>query len=84
MYIDESHADEPMDVKFRSLICVALNHKLLAEWFTIYCMEDKNLIKKNYHNWAFVCTPVWHMIKLEFELVYWALLLKMIKLIIFF
>ena len=52
-------------VKLRSLICVALNHKLLDSWFMIYCLEDKSLIQKYYHSWAYVSTPVWQMIKLE-------------------
>lgn len=66
LFINESHLNEPMDVKLRSLICVALNHKLLPEWFTIYCLEEKNLIDKYYHSWGFVRTPVFQMIKLEF------------------
>lgn len=64
--INETHLNEAMDIKLRSLICVALNHKILAEFFTIYCNEDKNLIKSYYHDWSYVTTPVWQMVRLEF------------------
>ncbi|XP_015788883.1 small G protein signaling modulator 3 [Tetranychus urticae] len=67
-HINQNLEYEPMDVKLRSLVCVALNQKILHEWFSIICGTQPHILAKFYHNWSFVNSPVWKMIRAELKL----------------
>ena len=64
-HINQSHENEAMDVKLRSLICIALNQSILHEWFTVICVAQPHVISKWYYDWSFVSSPVWKMIRSE-------------------
>ncbi|CAG2112660.1 unnamed protein product, partial [Medioppia subpectinata] len=67
-HINHTHENEAMDVKLRSLLCIALNQNILHEWFAVICANQPHIISKWYHNWSFVNSPVWKMIKSELRL----------------
>lgn len=56
-----------MDVKFRSLICVALNEQVLHIWLETLC-SSLETVKKWYHEWSFLRSPGWVQIKCELRL----------------
>lgn len=64
-HINNCQENEAMDVKLRSLICIALNQSILHEWFAVICTAQPNIISKWYHNWSFINSPVWRLIKSE-------------------
>jgi hypothetical protein len=64
-HINHSHENEAMDVKLRSLLCVALNQQILHEWFAVICGTQPHIISKWYYNWSFLNSPAWKMIKAE-------------------
>lgn len=64
-HINQTLANEPLDIKLRSLVVIGLNQKILHEWFTIICATQPHIISRYYHNWSFINSPVWKMIKAE-------------------
>lgn len=64
-HINQSHENEAMDVKLRSLICIALNQSILHEWFAIICVAQPHVITKWYFDWSFVTSPAWKLIRSE-------------------
>ncbi|XP_054160189.1 small G protein signaling modulator 3 homolog [Oppia nitens] len=67
-HINHTHENEAMDVKLRSLVCIALNQSILHEWFVVICANQPHIISKWYYNWSFLSSPVWKMIKSELKL----------------
>ncbi|RWS28615.1 Small G protein signaling modulator 3-like protein [Leptotrombidium deliense] len=66
-FINVTHEKEPMDVKFRSLITVALNQQILHDWFTVICATQPHIVAKYYYNWSYINSPVWKLIKAELK-----------------
>lgn len=62
-HINHTHENEAMDVKLRSLLCIALNQHILHEWFAVICGTQPHIISKWYYNWSFLNSPAWKMIK---------------------
>lgn len=56
-----------MDVKFRSLICQALNEQCLHIWLEILC-SNVDVVQKFYHSWSFLRSPGWVQIKCELRM----------------
>lgn len=65
--INHTHGDLPMDIKFRSLICLGLNHFVLHDWFELICHSQPSIIVKSYGSNSFLTSPVWKMIKAELK-----------------
>lgn len=55
------------DVKFRSLICIALNEQVLHIWLETLC-SNLETIEKWYNEWSFMRSPGWVQIKCELRL----------------
>jgi hypothetical protein len=66
--INQTHGNEPMDIKMRTLICMGLNQKLLHEFFTVLCTSQPALLAKYYFDWSYVRSPVWRLIRAELRL----------------
>ncbi|VDN04666.1 unnamed protein product [Thelazia callipaeda] len=70
--INESHnaVGAEMDVKFRSLIAVAVSEQCLHLWFDLLCSsrKDDHIRIKYYHSWSFIRSPIWKQIKSELRL----------------
>ncbi|VDK61167.1 unnamed protein product [Onchocerca ochengi] len=70
--INESHnaVGAQMDVKFRSLIALAVCEQCLHLWFDLLCScpEQEQIRKKFYHSWSFIRSPIWKLIKCELRL----------------
>ncbi|VDK72926.1 unnamed protein product [Litomosoides sigmodontis] len=70
--INESHnaVDAQMDVKFRSLIALAVCEQCLHLWFDLMCScpEQEQIRIKFYHSWSFIRSPIWRQIKCELRL----------------
>lgn len=66
--IDTSHKDEPFDIRLRSLICTALNQKMLHLYWSVICKSQPQLLANYYHEWSFVTSPVWRLIRAELRL----------------
>uniref|UniRef100_A0A915PXL9 RUN and TBC1 domain-containing protein 3 n=1 Tax=Setaria digitata TaxID=48799 RepID=A0A915PXL9_9BILA len=70
--INESHnaVGAQMDVKFRSLIALAVCEQCLHLWFDLLCScpEQDQIRFKYYHSWSFIRSPVWRQIKCELRL----------------
>ena len=66
--INQSHGNEAMDIKMRSLICMGLNQKLVHEFFTVLCTSQPSLLEKYYFDWSYVRSPVWRLIRAELRL----------------
>ena len=66
--INQTHGNEPMDIKMRTLICMGLNQKLLHEFFTVLCVSQPALLPKYYFEWSYVRSPVWRLIRAELRL----------------
>ncbi|RWS14619.1 small G protein signaling modulator 3-like isoform X1 [Dinothrombium tinctorium] len=67
-YINVTHESEPMDVKLRSLITIALNQQILHDWFTVICATQPHIVAKYYYNWSYINSPAWKLIKAELKL----------------
>ena len=68
LQIDSTHKDEPFDIRFRSLICSALNDKMLHLYWYILCKSQAHLLPTYYEDWSFVTSPVWRLICAELRL----------------
>ncbi|VDN28584.1 unnamed protein product [Gongylonema pulchrum] len=70
--INESHnaVGAQMDVKFRSLVALAVSEQCLHLWFALLCScpEQDQIRTKYYHSWSFVRSPIWRQIKCELRL----------------
>ncbi|VDM11274.1 unnamed protein product [Wuchereria bancrofti] len=70
--INESHnaVGAQMDVKFRSLIALAVCEQCLHLWFDLLCScpEQDQIRIKFYHSWSFIRSPIWKQIKCELRL----------------
>ncbi|KAK6110199.1 Rab-GTPase-TBC domain family protein [Brugia pahangi] len=70
--INESHnaVGAQMDVKFRSLIALAVCEQCLHLWFDLLCScpEQDQIRIKFYHSWSFIRSPIWRQIKCELRL----------------
>ncbi|CAG9533469.1 unnamed protein product [Cercopithifilaria johnstoni] len=70
--INESHnaVGAQMDVKFRSLIALAVCEQCLHLWFDLLCScpEQEQIRTKFYHSWSFIRSPIWRQIKCELRL----------------
>ncbi|RNA19212.1 Small G signaling modulator 3 [Brachionus plicatilis] len=53
-----------MDVKFRSLLSVGLNERVLHIWLETLC-SCVDTVEKWYHRWSFLRSPGWVQIKCE-------------------
>ena len=67
-HINQTHADQPMDIRLRSLICLALNQRMLHDFLTVICVTQADLLEKHYHEWGFIRSPVWRLIRAELRL----------------
>lgn len=56
-----------MDVKFRSLLCVGLNERVLHIWLETLC-SCVETVEKWYHRWSFLRSPGWVQIKCELRI----------------
>jgi hypothetical protein len=56
-----------MDVKLRSLICIALNEQVLHIWLETLC-SCLEMVEKWYQEWSFLRSPGWVQIKCELRL----------------
>lgn len=68
--INSSHSGLPMDVKMRSFVCAALNHRLLAQWFSLFCHYDQTLVHKYYQKSSYVASPASKLIEAQLRLVF--------------
>lgn len=66
--IDTSHKDEPFDIRLRSLICTALNQKMLHLYWSVICKSQPQLLTSYYHDWSFLTSPVWRLVRAELRL----------------
>ncbi|MCP9266137.1 Small G protein signaling modulator 3 [Dirofilaria immitis] len=70
--INESHnaVGAQMDVKFRSLIALAVCEQCLHLWFDLLCSnpDQEQIRNKFYHSWSFIRSPIWRQIKCELRL----------------
>lgn len=66
-YVNQTHENEAMDVKLRSLLCIALNQQILHQWFTVICSAKPDITTKWYFNWSFLNSPGWKMIQAELK-----------------
>ena len=57
-----------MDIKFRSLLCVGLNERVLHIWLETLC-SCIDTVEKWYHRWSFLRSPGWVQIKCELRIV---------------
>lgn len=60
-------AHAPLDVKFRSLVCMGLNQYVLHDWLQLICLTQVDIIRKHYGPNSFLSAPVWKMIKAELK-----------------
>lgn len=67
-YINQTHKNEPMDIKLRSLVCMSLNQQLLHEFFTIICVSQTKVLKKYYQEQSYLRSPVWRLVRAELRL----------------
>lgn len=67
-HINQTHADQPMDIRLRSLICLALNHRILHDFLTVICVTQPDLLEKHYYEWGYIRSPVWRLIRAELRL----------------
>jgi hypothetical protein len=67
-HISQTHADQPMDIRLRSLICLALNQRMLHDFFTVICATQSDLLETHYHEWGYIRSPVWRLIRAELRL----------------
>lgn len=67
-YINQTHKNEPMDIKLRSLVCMSLNQQMLHEFFTIICLSQTKILKKYYQEQSYLRSPVWRLVRAELRL----------------
>lgn len=65
--INKTHQNLPMDIKFRSLVCLGLNQYVLHDWFELICTGQPAIIHKSYGVSSFLTTPAWKIIKAELK-----------------
>lgn len=65
--INKTHTSLPMDIKFRSLVCLGLNQYVLHDWFELICTNQPSIINKSYGVSSFLTTPAWKIIKAELK-----------------
>ncbi|KAI1301537.1 Small G protein signaling modulator 3 -like protein [Halotydeus destructor] len=67
-HVNQTHENEPMDLKLRSLVTIGLNQQILHDWFTVIVVMQPEIVAKYYYTWSYMTSPAWRLIRSELKL----------------